>query len=88
MDPSHRRHRQAYVDWWGLDSWNDHDDGWADRGAERAAVAIAYAVYNPASDSSAHIERHLESFDVLVGRPVPDASALPCAGEHTSDRSA
>ena len=44
--------KERFMKTQGLDSWNDHDVEWADRGAEHAAEAMAWALI----DDPHHVE--------------------------------
>ena len=61
-----------------LDTWNDHDAGWEERGSEHAAEIIEWALAGqgtgldlpsiPDNDP----RQLVESYQLLTGRPLPD----------------
>lgn len=63
--------RAAYVEAWGLESWNDRDHDWADRGTEHAAFIIQQNLTaSPGRLTATWLER-IAAFEMLTGVDSP-----------------
>lgn len=63
--------RQAYLDYTGLASWADPEVDWEDRGIERAAWNIAWALLETPITNPGAFADELSSFELLTGITSP-----------------
>lgn len=64
--------RGAFLGHWGLDNWNDHSRDWGERGTEKAAHTIAYAVILDTPTDNPNILQFVCGYELLTGNPLPD----------------
>ncbi|NNE95900.1 MAG: hypothetical protein HKN24_07720 [Acidimicrobiales bacterium] len=65
------REKDAFVEWLGLPSWNDHADEWDQRGTEMAAFTIQQnLVPRQVPPTDTWLER-ITNYELLTGRPSP-----------------
>lgn len=67
--------RVAFLEYWDLQYWRNSEVEWHDRGAERAADAIAFALSAVVSDPAESLIK------VVCGYPVITGMSLPAAWE-------
>ena len=70
--------RARFLEHWGLDSWNDRNDDWSDRGVERAADTIAYTLLQTEPTDNPNILRFVCGYELLTGLPVPIEARTTC----------
>lgn len=66
--------RAAYVEYRGLESWNDPDTSWLERGSEDAANTVAWALQDPPLNGftpDGPIARNHRAYRLLTGSEVP-----------------
>ena len=63
---------------WGLENWADHDDEWDERGIERAAQTIAYALTLSSPTTNPDILRYVCDYSLLTGSSIPNAELATC----------
>lgn len=73
------RHR-VMADW-QLDNWNDHSQSANDRGAEKVADAVAFALDEPPHQPNETMRRNLCTYEATTGNPVPPEVELDCEAE-------
>ncbi len=70
--------RQRFLNHSGLDRWNDHRDVWNNRGTERAAHTIAYALTLATPTDNPDILRLVCGYELLTGDPMPRPNLATC----------
>ena len=72
----HARH--DFTEHFGLETWNDHDHDWEDRGIEMAANAIAYTLVQAEPTDNENIVRFGCSYERLTGHELPNPDYFDC----------
>ncbi|MGI9607545.1 MAG: hypothetical protein ACR2P0_15565 [Acidimicrobiales bacterium] len=70
--------RTAFVEHWGLDGWRDLSDDWHDRGVERAAHTIAFALNQSSPTDNPNILRYVCGYELLTGATLPIHALVEC----------
>lgn len=70
--------RDEVMEYWGVDNWNDHGQSAGDRGAEKVADAIAFALDDPSDDPNPVMRRNLCSYRLVTGQHAPALDGLHC----------
>lgn len=65
--------KAAVLEYWELETWSNSSVPWTDRGSEKAATALAFSLGNLPSDPSPSLLRYLCSYELITGRPFPQA---------------
>lgn len=71
--------KAALLEYWELETWSDPSVDWTERGSEKAATALAFSLGDLPADPSSSLLRYLCSYELITGKPFPQASfALVC----------
>lgn len=65
--------RAAFTEYWGLNTWNDHNADWKARATEKAADTIAFTLSGPPANPSATLQLFFCAYPLLTGDPLPFA---------------
>ncbi|GJM39540.1 MAG: hypothetical protein DHS20C19_29070 [Acidimicrobiales bacterium] len=72
--------RQAFLERWGLERWSDPADDWYERGSERSAETIAFALALREPTDNPDMLRYVCGFETITGVAAPAAvQASDCA---------
>jgi predicted membrane-bound mannosyltransferase len=69
--------KDAFIQYWGLATWNDQDAEWNDRANERSAEAIAFALGHVPAQVSPSLADYLCAYTLLTGESP--AAEVECA---------
>jgi hypothetical protein len=70
--------RAAFVEHWGLTSWSNSSDPYADRGIERAAQTIAFTLNQNEATKSEAVRRYICDFELLTGFTLEIHTKVDC----------
>jgi hypothetical protein len=71
--------RQAFMDHWQLDNWNDKGADWHDRGSENAAHTVAYTLLLEEPSDNPDILDYVCGYGVLTGSDLPGLAQASCS---------
>ena len=70
--------RTGFVAHWNLEPWNDHGDDWNDRGTEKAAHTIAYALTLDGPTENPNVLQFVCGYEILTDQTLPNISLVSC----------